>query len=107
MKVVAEVMDETIAGSDTVWDVGLGYFLVKSKAKVVDTGEECELASWDLALDRAPNQSSFITLVASDHRGPQIDEDILQEGSVGYGMDAVESVPEGKVLEGLVVRFVW
>ncbi len=72
-KIMAEVMGKTISGLDAVWDVGLGYLLIESKSKVVDEGEEHvdEVGDWQVwivALDGAPKQSSFIALVASDHR---------------------------------------
>ncbi len=66
-------MGETIAVLDTVWNVGLGYLIIESKAKIVDKGEGYvnEVVNWQVrvvVLDGFPNQSSFITLVASDHR---------------------------------------
>ncbi len=79
--VMAKVIGKTISGLDAVWNVGLVYLLVKSKAEVVDEGEEHvdEVGVWQIgvvALDGAPKQSKFISLVASDHRLPQFDEDI-------------------------------
>ncbi len=39
-KIVAEVMGETIASMDMVWNVLLGYIPVEFKVEVVDMGEE-------------------------------------------------------------------
>ncbi len=70
---MTEVMDKTITISDMVWNVVLGYLLVKSKAKVVDEGEEHVDGSGNgqvgvVALDGAPNPSSCAILVAPDYR---------------------------------------